>query len=180
VGVTFSAKVPQSVLDWVGNVRGKLLSGSGIGGGFFGDVNVPGYECAWAMLAYPFGTAHALLHPSIAALEAYFAGLISGLINPVFLVAAITRSAVLRIVLLCMVPFCWIMFLDERLYPREGHLLWISGMVLVLFSVRSRAQQRSLAASGRPRAWLQSSPQPSLKLSDWAGGQSFRAAPVSS
>jgi hypothetical protein len=112
---------------------------------FFGDVNVPGYECAWATLAYPFGTAKALLHPSIDTLEAYFSVLIAGLINPVFLVAAFTRSAVLRIVLLCMVPFCWLVFLQNRLYPREGHLLWIVGMPLVLFSLQSRARQRRVA-----------------------------------
>ncbi|MGC2419987.1 MAG: hypothetical protein WA434_19755 [Candidatus Acidiferrales bacterium] len=66
----------------------------------------------------------------------------SGCVNPVFLVAAALgfsgghqRSmAVLRIVVILMIPFCWIVFHYESMYPREGHFVWIIGMLLVLFS----------------------------------------------
>jgi hypothetical protein len=41
---------------------------------------------------------------------------------------------ILRTITLVMIPFCWIVFYDEHAYPREGHVLWIAGMVLALFS----------------------------------------------
>ncbi len=107
-------------------------------GGFFSGIDARGYVCAWVMLAYPFEAAKSLLHPSISGLVAYFSGTIAGLINPVFLVAAVRRSGMLRTVLLIMIPFCWIVFLREHDHPREGHLLWIIGMLLVLFSVSPR------------------------------------------
>jgi hypothetical protein len=105
-------------------------------GSLFGDINARGAVCAWAMLIGPFSDAKALLHPSIFTLVNYFSGVISGLINPIFLVAVVRRSVVLRNVVLLMVPFCWIVFYHVRLYPREGYILWIIGMLLVLFSVR--------------------------------------------
>ncbi len=42
--------------------------------------------------------------------------------------------AVLRIVVILMIPFCWVVFHYESLHPREGHFVWIIGMLLVLFS----------------------------------------------
>jgi len=42
--------------------------------------------------------------------------------------------AILRIVVLLMMPFCWVVFHDHESYPREGHFLWLFGMVLVVFS----------------------------------------------
>ena len=72
----------------------------------------------------------------------YFPLLISGWINPLFLIAAVLgflgrheRSfAALRIVVVLMIPFCWVVFYYEDLYAREGHFVWILGMLLVLFS----------------------------------------------
>ncbi|MGO9591890.1 MAG: hypothetical protein ACLP3K_17820 [Candidatus Acidiferrales bacterium] len=72
----------------------------------------------------------------------FLATLISGWINPAFLIAAalsvfgqrLRLVAALRIVVLLMIPFCWIVFHYESLYPREGHFVWIIGMLLVLFS----------------------------------------------
>lgn len=112
-------------------------------GDFSGGIDARGYVCAWVMLMYPFEAARALLHPSISALVAYLSGAIAGLINPVFIVAAVRRSDVLRTVLLIMIPFCWIVFFREHDYPREGHLLWIIGMLFVLFSVSARTRQGS-------------------------------------
>jgi hypothetical protein len=70
----------------------------------------------------------------------YFALLISGLINPLFLTTLIlTRNRrafiVLRIFLLLMFPFCWVVFYSHPLHPREGYFLWFLGMVLTLFSM---------------------------------------------
>src|SRR5262245_46616537 len=70
------------------------------------------------------------------------AWLISGWINIVFLAPLAMRwwegnrhaFKILRITTLLMIPFCWIVFSDARLYPREGHSLWVASMVLALFS----------------------------------------------
>ena len=67
---------------------------------------------------------------------------ISGLVNPAFLLAVIfllvgktpQLSRALRYVILLMLPFCWVVFADQHVYPREGYFLWTSGMLLVLFS----------------------------------------------
>ena len=71
----------------------------------------------------------------------YVALLVSGWINPLFLITIALillerrRAAViLRVTLLLMIPFCWIVFYYERFYPREGHFLWLLGMGLTLFS----------------------------------------------
>jgi len=70
-------------------------------------------------------------------------------LNPLFLIAAALilleqfqrAVAVLRIILVLMIPFCWVVFHCEALYPREGHFLWIFGMVLALFSgVKARGE----------------------------------------
>jgi hypothetical protein len=67
---------------------------------------------------------------------------ISGWINPVFSLAVLLQvigktprlSKVLRYVILLMLPFSWVLFLDQHVYPREGYFLWIGAMLLVLFS----------------------------------------------
>jgi hypothetical protein len=33
-----------------------------------------------------------------------------------------------------MIPCCWIVFHYEDLFPREGHILWVAAMLLMLFS----------------------------------------------
>jgi hypothetical protein len=75
----------------------------------------------------------------------YFSLLISGWINVVFLLfvmmvlskASRTFVSPLRIVIPCMIPFCWIVFHYDHSYPREGHFLWLASMLLVLFSARA-------------------------------------------
>jgi hypothetical protein len=68
---------------------------------------------------------------------------IGGWINPVFVVTALLDLmgnhprvyAALRVAVLLMIPLTWVFaFYYLRTYPREGHFLWIIGMVLVLFS----------------------------------------------
>ncbi|GEM_PF-2483679 len=76
---------------------------------------------------------------------------ISGLINLVFWAAAvlILRGThhrlvrALRIAILLMIPFSWIVFYVEQLNPREGYFLWIAGMMLILFST-ARSQESNL------------------------------------
>jgi len=69
--------------------------------------------------------------------------LISGWTNLVFLATIVLdllqlhprAFTVMRAVVLSMIPFNWIIaFFIFHTYPREGHVLWIIGMLLVLFS----------------------------------------------
>jgi hypothetical protein len=72
----------------------------------------------------------------------YIPLLIIGWINMAFLASLTIRwrsgdgraFRILRTATLLMIPFCWIVFYNEGLYPREGHVLWVVGMVLALFS----------------------------------------------
>ena len=80
----------------------------------------------------------------------YVSLLISSLINPLFLVILTLAArgyqqttAILRIILLLMIPFCWVVFHWESSYPREGHFLWVLGMVLALFSGFLQSESRS-------------------------------------
>jgi hypothetical protein len=101
------------------------------------NQGVRGYECASVTLEYLKWAATSLRHPSVSIVK-FFPIVVAGLINPVFLVAALRPKSVLRIVWLWMIPSCWVVFYQwqPRLYPREGHFLWIAGMALVLFSDR--------------------------------------------
>jgi hypothetical protein len=76
----------------------------------------------------------------------YVAIKISGLINVVFILAVTLGLSAqhgprvafkgLRILVILMMPFCWIAFRGEQFYPREGYFLWTLGMMFVLFSER--------------------------------------------
>lgn len=116
--------------------------------GVFGRL--PGYECAYlapesVMTNTPFSHGDAYVPPL-----PYLAILVAGLINPVFLVyvtlAFLGRKPramkVLRYVLVAMIPFCWLAFPFFELYPREGHFVWIAGMLLVLFSKWKQSHAR--------------------------------------
>ncbi len=87
----------------------------------------------------------------------FFSLLVSGWINPLFVIAAILvviqkdrrPFRILRILLLAILPFCWVVFIYERFYPREGYLLWTIGMILVLFSNElARLAQRKTTQTG--------------------------------
>jgi hypothetical protein len=100
----------------------------------------PGYLCAYLTLLSPWG------HDGLRMLQAspvdYFAVLVSGLINPVFLITMVLLlrkpnsrlAATLRVVVLCMFAACWIVFYKEHLRPQAGYFLWTAAMLLVLFS----------------------------------------------
>jgi hypothetical protein len=76
----------------------------------------------------------------------YISLMISGWINPLFLVSMVLilirraqkAISILRIAILLMIPFCWIVFYNLKVRPLEGHFLWILGMVMVLFADRFR------------------------------------------
>ena len=104
--------------------------------------NTPGYGAAFIalvapLIANPFSTLY--LHDET---RSYVALLISGWINPLFLITLILAHlrheravAILKFIVLLMIPFCWVVFYEIGAYPREGHFLWLFGMVLALFSI---------------------------------------------
>ena len=102
-----------------------------------------GYECAYsvvgvALTSTPFSPSSDDYVPPLL----YISTLLSALINPVFLVnvaLAFLRRAprtarVLKFALPCMIPFCWVVLYNLEVYPREGHVFWVLGVLLVLFS----------------------------------------------
>ena len=104
---------------------------------------VRGYSCAELTLESPFSEdGRSQLHEK--PIE-YFSTLGSGLINPLFLVTFFLQLfwvrpwaiIVLRNLTILMIPLCWVVFRYEHLYPREGHILWIVGMLLTLFAMSS-------------------------------------------
>ena len=80
---------------------------------------------------------------------------ISGWINPVFFLACASLlvhktarlTKVLRYAVLFMIPFSWIAFMYRHVYPREGYVLWVVGMVLILYCNMPRAGQATIYAS---------------------------------
>jgi hypothetical protein len=113
-------------------------------------VPIPGYGCAYVTLVNTLVMDSRFFEGKTAE---YIALLISGWINIAFLASLAIRwrsgngraFRILRTTTLLMIPFCWIVFYDEGLYPREGHVLWIVGMVLALFS-ESSSSSRSMTA----------------------------------
>ena len=104
---------------------------------------VRGYTCAELALVSPFGEdGRSLLHEK--PIE-YYSLLGSGLINPLFLTTFFLQLfrvrpraiTVLRNLTILMIPLCWVVFRYERFYPREGHVLWLVGMLLTLFAMSS-------------------------------------------
>jgi hypothetical protein len=129
----------------------------------FSPGNKPlfGFACAFVALMFPIIQARdALWHntPLLFPVWVYIYILVSGWINPVFMLAAflyLTGSysravAILRIVVVSMIPFTWIFaFYYLRTYPREGFFLWVIGMVMALFSeemATSLGSQRHFAS----------------------------------
>ena len=105
-----------------------------------------GYFCALHTLTLPWE------HDGLNLLHhqpfMYFSILLSGWINPLFVIVTVLivvlillkkRSRLIPIltaVLVLMMPFCWFIFVNEHLTPREGYYLWTLGMLLVVFADR--------------------------------------------
>jgi hypothetical protein len=119
------------------------------------SAGMPGYKCATTALLAPWGGdgLNMLRETPVD----YFALLFSGWINPVFLITALAFliqpkgrfAGILRVVLLLMLPACWIVFYKAELRPAQGYFLWTAAMLLVLFSntlIRSGAR----TAPGKP------------------------------
>ncbi|HET6841089.1 MAG TPA: hypothetical protein VFK06_05295 [Candidatus Angelobacter sp.] len=102
----------------------------------------PGYFYAWITLVLPWG------HDGMNMLREqpmqYAAVLLAGLINPLFLVTLLLialkklprTTLVLSILVVLMLPSCWVIFHHENFHPGKGHFLWITGMLLVLIAGR--------------------------------------------
>ena len=104
---------------------------------------VRGWICAEYALFSPFSEdGRSALHEK--PIE-YFSILGSGLINPLFLTTFFLRLfrvrpwavIVLRNLTILMIPLSWVVFRYEHFYPREGHILWLAGMLLTLFAMSS-------------------------------------------
>lgn len=119
---------------------------------------IRGYFCAGFALEVPWSQ-NALGHQGVfeGRLFEWVALLISGWINPFFIAATVflcfgrpsRMGSVLRIVVILMIPFCWVVFHYEDIYPREGHFVWIAGMLLVLFSKEIAALMSLSGAQGQ-------------------------------
>jgi hypothetical protein len=115
-----------------------------------------GYYCAFYSLFIPLVQAKAWVegNATVFGTMEVLSMAVSGMINLVFLTvvflvlfkrAQLTTGVAnfLRFLVLAMIPFCWIVFHFEALYPREGHFLWIVGMLLVLFSDQSMKRKEA-------------------------------------
>jgi hypothetical protein len=104
------------------------------------DRGIPGYLCAYTTIVLPWTSdgMRMLHHEPVD----YFAILLSGWINPVFLITFVLLlinprnrvAGILRIVLIFMFGACWIVFYYEHLHPRLGYFLWTAAMLLTLFA----------------------------------------------
>lgn len=120
-----------------------------------------GIQCAIVALLGPF---IALGVPSGAAAEffdgnpfGYVALFVSGLVNIAFPLAMLLKVrqyprafAAARIAVLVTIPCSWLVFVLLPDIPREGHIVWVAGMLLALFS-EEIAARRGTGSSG-PRS----------------------------
>ena len=110
--------------------------------GFLADSPVRGYICADLALHSWVDFAGVAPGGEFADKRlAFVCLLITAWINPIFLFYCIRPIRILRLALLPMIPCCWIFFYYEGLIPREGHILWVLGMLLVLFSDKLKPQE---------------------------------------
>jgi hypothetical protein len=106
-----------------------------------GGMSFPGVYCAGValmMLVNPIVNSN-FFEPRA---SLYIPVWMIGWINIAFLASLAVRYqsgkgrafGILRVATLLLIPFSWIVLYNEHLYPREGHVLWVAGMVLALFS----------------------------------------------
>ena len=123
----------------------RNAGGSGSDGG-------RGYMCAFLALSLPWGRdGWNMLHSDPVS---YFSILLSGWINPLFLITLLVRwirpmarlGWILGAILLLMFPACWVVFAKVQLRPAAGYFLWTGAIVLSLFSkalVRNSPEPRA-------------------------------------
>lgn len=103
-----------------------------------------GFACAIAAFTLPFespqppNVVHDLFFENPLGYPLLFT---SGLANIMFPCAALLKFAglrrafvVTRTIVLLTIPCSWLVFVFLRTIPREGHLVWIGGMIVALFS----------------------------------------------
>jgi hypothetical protein len=104
------------------------------------SAGIPGFVCATDTLRIPWThDGVSLLHQ---APGQYFSLLLSGWINPLFLVSLLLILikprwifvSLLRYAVTLMFVSCWIVFYQVHLYPRQGYILWMLGILLALYS----------------------------------------------
>jgi hypothetical protein len=104
------------------------------------STGIPGIVCATNTLRVPWtkdGTS--LLHQ---APVQFFSILLSGWINPLFLVSLLVILikprwivvSLLRYAVTLMFIACWVVFYQIHLSPRQGYFLWMFGILLALYS----------------------------------------------
>jgi len=107
-----------------------------------------GYWCAYNTLVSPW-SAEALNDLAKEPVQ-YFSVLFSGWINPLFLIALLFLNRensrklgrTLRTVVLCLMPACWIVFIQDGVYPFIGYFIWTAAIIVALFSSASGSLQR--------------------------------------
>jgi hypothetical protein len=105
-----------------------------------GGGGIMGYKCATLTLLSPWGS-EGLKMVRENPID-FFSVLISGWINPVFAITVVALlfrpngrfAGISRIVLLLMLPACWIVFSRSHLQPRVGYYLWTAAMLLAVFA----------------------------------------------
>lgn len=99
-----------------------------------------GYDCAVLALIQTWGKEGlTLLHSDPVN---YFSVLLSGWINPVFVIAilvllirpAARMNSVFRVVLPLMFIFCWIVFYKIHFSAYVGYWVWMTGILMAVFS----------------------------------------------
>ena len=152
----------HSQLLWIGLFIYALSFFLASAGPFDASKPLRGYFCASVTLLFSWEEAKLWVHgvPSINNPLEYIAVLVSGWINAIFLVALLGTSlrpssssfTLARIMLILVIPSCWLVFYYQQLYPREGHFLWIVGMFMVLFSNHAPlARPEQLLTIGGPK-----------------------------
>lgn len=106
---------------------------------------VPGYRCAfYVTVMQPWNRENRAL--VFQESRRYLPLMLTGWINPLFLLTAVLvllrrasrLASVLRMIVVLLIPMCWVVFHYENVRPREGCFLWIAGMLLVLISAKLR------------------------------------------
>lgn len=109
-----------------------------------GAVGMRGYTCATVTLVTPWGKDGAkMLHDSPGD---YFSVLISGWINPAFVLVLIftlirptsTVASVLCLLVVLMFAACWVIFIRHHFVALAGYYMWMGGVVLALAAARFR------------------------------------------
>jgi hypothetical protein len=113
---------------------------------FFG-FSAPGYLCAFSTLFSPWSK-DGLQDLSTKPVE-YLAFVLSGIINPLFIATIALlqtgnrpqRGKWLRVIVVGLLPACWLYFLQAGFRPDIGCFLWVAAMLVALFAASPERQR---------------------------------------